>query len=266
MSNLTKGKLVLEGPRKKLYQSNEGGVFIMQFKDEEKSLIELSEQRQVDGSGTVNNAISAFIMSKMGELNIPTHFIRQINMREQAVYGMDMFPFTITIRNYATGRTMQHLGVVEQSKLPYPLIEYHMKVFSEGGESREELITPLHLTSLGWLHEFEVGEIERIALRVNDFLTGLFAGARLILVSYTLKLGRYIVQEEDDFRVMIGDEITPRTCELWDGSAEVNRETKEKGSEAHHPKHRYLSDIEVAHRLGLLPKSTDDRKNNVRSL
>ncbi len=249
MTTLTKGKLILEGARKKLYQSNEPGVFVMQFKDEEKSLIELSEQRHVDGSGTVNNAISAFIMGKMGELNIPTHFIRQINMREQAVYGMDMFPFTITIRNYATGRTMQHLGVVEQSKLPYPLIEYHMKALGNGSdqELREELITPLHLTSLGWLHEFEVGEIERIALRVNDFLTGLFAGGRLILVSYTLKLGRYIVQDEDDFRVMIGDEITPRTCELWDGGEEIRQ------------KHRYLSEIEVANRLGLLPKQTSDK-------
>ena len=65
MINLTKGKLVLEGPRKKLYHSNEPGIFVMQFKDEEKSLIDLSEQRYVDGSGTVNNAISAFIMSSI---------------------------------------------------------------------------------------------------------------------------------------------------------------------------------------------------------
>ena len=89
---------------------------------------------------------------------------------------------------------------------------------------------------------------------MNDFLTGLFAGGRLILVSYTLKLGRYIVQEEDDFRVMIGDEITPRTCELWDGSG--------TGSEENRQKHRYLSDIEVANRLGLLPKYTSEEQKN----
>jgi phosphoribosylaminoimidazole-succinocarboxamide synthase len=242
MQNLTKGKLVFEGVRKKLYYSNEPGVFILQFKDEEKSLIQLSEQAQVEGNGTVNNAISAFIMGKMHGLNIPNHFIHQINMREQAVYGIDMFPFTITVRNYATGRTMKHLGVVDQAKLPYPLIEYHMKTMDQSGVAREELITPLHLTSLGWLHEFEVQEIDRIALRVNDFLTGLFAGSRLILANYTLKLGRYIFQEDDDFKIMIGDEITPRTCALWNSHEEPGH------------KHRYLSEIEIAKRLGLLPR------------
>lgn len=68
MLDLTKGTLIFEGLRKKLYQSNEPGLFIMQFKDDEKSLIQLSEQKHVEGSSTVNNAISAFIMGKMGDL------------------------------------------------------------------------------------------------------------------------------------------------------------------------------------------------------
>ena len=250
MITLSRRQLAFEGSRKKLYESNEPGLYIMQFKDDEKSLIQLSEQAHVEGNGTVNNAISAFIMGKMGELNIPTHFIHQMNMREQAVYGMDMFPFTVTIRNYATGKTMQHLGVVEQSKLPYPLLEYHMSSVDKKGETTTELITPLHLTSLGWLHEFEVAEIERMALRVNDFLTGLFSGGRLVLVSYTLRFGRFISHEDDDFQIMIGDEITPRTCELWDSA------------DADGQKHRYLSEIEVANRLGLLPQHTQEMEPN----
>lgn len=242
MVSLTKGKLVFEGDWKKLYYSNEPGIFVLQFKDGEKSLIQLSEQAHVEGNGTVNNAISAFIMGKMAELNIPNHFIHQMNMREQAVYGLEMFPFSLTIRNYATGRTMHHLGVVEQSRLPRPLIEYHVKTGGHTDPLRYELITASHLTSLGWIHELEVQEIEHIALRVNDFLTGLFAGSQLTLVSYTIRLGRQIFHETEDFKIMIGDEITPRTCELWDSS------------EVECPKHRYLSEIEVASRLGLLPK------------
>jgi phosphoribosylaminoimidazole-succinocarboxamide synthase len=242
MQSLTKGTLVFEGVRKKIYYSNEPGIFILQFKDEEKSLIQLSEQAQVEGSGTVNNAISAFIMGKMQDLNIPNHFLHQINMREQAIYGIEMFPFTVTVRNYATGRTLEHLGVVDQSKLPYPLIEYHVKTIEHDGTVRETLVTSQHLMALGWLHEIEAEEIERIALRANDFLTGLFAGSRLVLVNYNLKLGRYIFQEDDGFKIMIGDEITPRTCELWNS-------TEEPGQ-----KHRYLSEIEVANRLGLLPR------------
>lgn len=254
MQNLIKGKLVFEGVRKKIYYSNEPGVFILQFKDEEKSLIQLSEHAQVEGNGTVNNAISAFIMGKMQELNIANHFMHQINMREQAIYGIDMFPFTVTVRNYATGRTLEHLGVAEQSKLPYPLIEYYMKTISQEGITRETLITPQHLVALGWLHEFEVQEIERIALRANDFLTGLFAGGRLTLVNYTLKMGRYIFQEEDDFKIMIGDEITPRTCELWNSTEDLGH------------KHQYLSEIEVANRLGLLPRQENTFKAKVPSL
>lgn len=242
MLNLMKGKLIFEGSRKKIYTSNEPGIFILQFKDEEKSLIQLAEHQHVNGSGTLNNTISGFILRKMEELSMPNHFIHQINMREQAVHSLDMFPFTVTLRNYATGDTLQHLGAMDKTRLPRTLIEYHMRSTDTHGKTNNILITPSHLISLGWLHEIEVEDIEHLASRVNDFLTGLFAGARLTFVSATLRFGRHMPQEGENSLIMIGDEITPRACELWDNTLDQTQ------------KHRYLSEIEIADRLGLLPQ------------
>ena len=46
--------------------------------------------------------------------------------------------------------------------------------------------------------------------KVNRVLTELFAGAGIRLVDYKLEFGRH------ENRIVVGDEITPERCRLWD--------------------------------------------------
>ena len=86
-----------------------------------------------------------------------------------------------------------------------------------------------------------------LAIRVNDFLSGLFLGVGIQLVDFKIECGR--LYEGDMMRIIIADEISPDSCRLWD----VN--TQEKMD-----KDRFRRDMgglleayqEVARRLGII--------------
>ena len=53
-----------------------------------------------------------------------------------------------------------------------------------------------------------------MAIRVNDFLSGLFLGIGIKLVDFKLEFGR--LYEDDMVRIVVADEISPDCCRLWD--------------------------------------------------
>ncbi len=89
-----------------------------------------------------------------------------------------------------------------------------------------------------------------LALRVNDFLSGLFFGIGIRLVDFKLEFGR--LYSGDEMQIVVADEISPDNCRLWDMA------TGEKMD-----KDRFRRDLggveeayqEVARRLGILPES-----------
>ena len=53
-----------------------------------------------------------------------------------------------------------------------------------------------------------------LAIRVNDFLCGLFLGVGIRLVDFKMECGR--LWENDLMRIVVADEISPDSCRLWD--------------------------------------------------
>jgi phosphoribosylaminoimidazole-succinocarboxamide synthase len=88
-----------------------------------------------------------------------------------------------------------------------------------------------------------------MALRINDFLSGLFLGIGIRLVDFKIEFGRH--WKQDEMRIVLADEISPDSCRLWDVT------TNEKMD-----KDRFRRDLgnvaeayqEVARRLGILPE------------
>ena len=62
----------------------------------------------------------------------------------------------------------------------------------------------------GWIPK----KSEKKAIRSNDFVTGLFATAKIRVVDIKLEFGRVFNGEE--FMTMLVDEVSPDTCKLWD--------------------------------------------------
>src|SRR3712207_2690526 len=86
-----------------------------------------------------------------------------------------------------------------------------------------------------------------LAIRVNDFLSGLFLGVGIRLIDFKLECGR--LWENDMVRIVVADEISPDSCRLWDMSA-MDKPDKDR-------LRRDLGGVlegyqEVARRLGIL--------------
>ena len=228
-----------------LFEGPEPGTLVQYFKDD-ASAFNNQKRGIITGKGVLNNRISEFLMTRLAEIGIPTHFMRRLNMREQLVREVEIIPIGVVVRNLAAGSLSTRLGIPEGTLLPRSIIEYYLKKDELG----DPLVTEEHITAFSWASTHDLDEIVQIALRVNDFLSGLFLGVNLRLVDFKLEFGR--LYTEDDLRIVIADEISPDNCRLWDAR------TNEKMD-----KDRFRQDLgkveeayqEVARRLGILPES-----------
>ena len=242
---MARRKRIYEGKAKVLFEGPEPGTLVQYFKDD-ATAENNKKQGTITGKGVLNNRISEFLMVKLSEIGIPTHFVRRLNMREQLVREVEIVPIEVVIRNIAAGSIAKRLALTEGAPLPRSIVEYYYK----SDELDDPMIAEEHITAFGWATPQELDEIMHMSLRVNDFLTGLFISIGIKLVDFKLEYGR--LWDNDEMRIVLADEISPDNCRLWDA------ETNEKMD-----KDRFRRDLgsveeayqEVARRLGILLES-----------
>ncbi|HZS83885.1 MAG TPA: phosphoribosylaminoimidazolesuccinocarboxamide synthase [Stellaceae bacterium] len=242
---MSRRRQIYEGKAKVLFEGPEPGTIVQYFKDDASAFND-RKKGTIVGKGVLNNRISEFLMTKLGEIGIATHFVRRLNMREQLVRAVEIIPIAIVVRNVAAGSFSQRLGIAEGTVLPRSIVEYHYK----NKELGDPLVSEEHITAFGWASTQDLDDMMQMALRINDFLSGLFLGVQIKLVDFKLEFGR--LWSNDEMRVVLADELSPDNCRLWD------LRTNEKMD-----KDRFRQDLggvaeayqEVARRLGILPES-----------
>ncbi len=239
---MSQRRRIYEGRAKVLFEGPEPGTLVQHFKDE-ASAFNNRKRGVITGKGVLNNRISEFLMLKLGEIGIPTHLVRRLNMREQLVREVEMIPIGVVVCNAAAGKLARRLGLADGTALPRSIIEFYYK----NDELGDPPVSEEHITAFGWASTRDLDEIGHMALRVNDFLTGLFLGIGIRLVDLRLDFGR--LYGDDEVQIVIADEISPDNCRLWDSR------TNEKMD-----KDRFREDLgrvaggyqEVARRLGIV--------------
>jgi phosphoribosylaminoimidazole-succinocarboxamide synthase len=242
---MARRRQIYEGKAKILFEGPEPGTIVQYFKDD-ATAFNNAKRGTITGKGVINNRISEFIMVRLGEVGIPTHFVRRLNMREQLVREVEIIPLEVIVRNVVAGSLAKRLGLEEGARLDRSIVEYSYKNDALG----DPMVSEEHITAFGWASAQELDEIMALALRINDFMCGMFYGIGIRLVDFKLEFGR--LWEDDQVRVVLADEISPDSCRLWDA------ETNEKLD-----KDRFRRDLgrieeayqEVARRLGILPES-----------
>lgn len=242
---MARGAKIYEGKAKILYEGPEPGTIVQYFKDD-ATAFNAQKKETIDGKGALNNRICEHIMLGLQAIGIPTHFIRRINMREQLVRQVEIVPLEVIVRNVAAGSMSQRLGIDEGTPLPRPLVEFSYK----NDELGDPLVSEEHIVALNWASQQDLEDIIAMALRVNDFLSGLMHGVGIRLVDFKIEIGRMF--EGEFMRLVVADEISPDSCRLWD--IETGRKLDKDVFR------RDLGDLtdayaEVARRLNLLPKS-----------
>ncbi len=236
---------IYEGKAKVLFEGPEPGTLVQYFKDDATAF---NNQKKgiITGKGVLNNRISEFLMVRLAEIGIQTHFVRRLNMREQLVREVEIIPVEVVVRNIAAGTFSKRFGIEEGTPLPRSIVEYYLK----NDELGDPMICEEHITAFGWAATQDLDDMMQMSLRVNDFLSGLLLGVGLKLVDFKLEFGR--LWENEEMRIVLADEISPDSCRLWDV------ETQEKLD-----KDRFRRDLgkveeayqEVARRLGVLPEA-----------
>lgn len=199
---------IYKGSSKTLYQSDEDYALIMSFED--NLSIQGKESIVVSGKGAINNNISSYIMQKLDMIGIENHLIDKINMRQQLVQFADIYPVQIQVSTVACGRYVTDFGMEDGFVFESPIIDFRVKNKDLG----YPIINESQIISFGWLDKKELKDLKNQAMRVHDFLSGLFASVQIRLVDVKLEFGRVFNGEE--FITILVDEISPDTCRLWD--------------------------------------------------
>ena len=207
---MKKGKKLYEGKAKIIYASPQKNLVIQHFKDD-ATAFNNQKKAKIDGKGILNNRISEYILSNLNQVGIKNHLIKRINMREQLVKAVNIFPIEFIVRNIAAGSLCKNLGIEEGTTLEKPLIEYCLKNDDLG----DPMISREHILTFNWLNESTLDLITDECKRINDFLQGLFRGVGIKLVDFKVEFGKTSNDE-----IILADEISPDTCRLWDEKTE----------------------------------------------
>ncbi len=175
---MSRRRRVYEGKAKVLYEGPEPGTLVQHFKDD-ATAFDATKRATIEGKGVLNNRISEFIFTKLNEIGVPTHFIRALNMREQLIREVEIIPCEVVVRNVAAGSLSKRLGIEEGTVLPRSIIEFYYKADALD----DPMVSEEHVTAFGWASPQEIDDIMALAIRVNDFLTGLFLGIGILLVA-----------------------------------------------------------------------------------
>ena len=246
---MNRRRRIYEGKAKVLYEGPEPGTLIQHFKDD-ATAFNAKKHALIEGKGVLNNRICEYLFQKLGDIGVPTHFIKRLNMREQLIREVEIIPLEVVVRNVAAGSLAERLGLEEGSALPRSIIEFYYK----NDKLNDPLVTEEHITAFGWATPQEIDEVMSLALRINDFLVGLFLGIGIRLIDFKVEFGR--LWDNEQARIVLADEISPDCCRLWDV------ETSNKLD-----KDRFRRDLggvleayqEVARRLGVLTENPRPR-------
>ena len=242
---MARKKIVAKGSTKSLYEGDAVGTYVLHFRDEMRSG-DAENAPLIEGKGILNNRFSEFVMVGLKSIGIPTHLVRRLNMREQLVHAAEASPVRVHVRNFASASFARRFGIKEGSLLSRPVVEFYLR----SKELNWPLVTEEHLSAFGWVSPMDLDEMVPLALRTNDFLTGLMTGIGIRLVDVSVEVGR--IWEDEGSRLVIVDEISPESCSLTDMLTDRKLSGPDTGLDAAGVFEGFR---EVAARLRILPEN-----------
>jgi len=205
-------KILYEGKAKQLFETKKPFELVQFFKDD-ATAFNKKKHEIIDSKGVLNNLISEFIFTYLGNNNIPNHFIERLGPREQLIKKVEIIPIEVVVRNIAAGTFSNRFGIEEGENLPKTLIEFNLK----DDENDDPLVSEEHMKVFGWAKEDEIVTMKKYAFEINALLQKLFKEINITLVDFKIEFGRYY--SNNNYEIILADEISPDSCRLWDMSS-----------------------------------------------
>lgn len=199
-------EMIYEGKAKKVFATDDPNYVIVDYKDDATAFNGLKKGTIV-GKGAINNRMTNFLMKKLEENGVPTHFVEELSDRRTVVKKVKIIPLEVIIRNKAAGSFSKRLGIPEGSELLCSTLEFSYKDDDLG----DPLINSYMARAIGAATQEDIDTITDYAFKVNDFLKEFFASIGIELIDFKLEFGK-----TPDGTIVLADEISPDTCRYWD--------------------------------------------------
>ncbi len=199
------GKLITEGKGKKIYETDDPGLLVVNYKDETIAFHGLKRGRIV-GKGEINNEICIHMFTLLSAQGIPNHFVSKLDERQSIVKRVEIVPINIKVRNIVAGSLAKRTGYAEGTKLNSTVIECTLK----DADLEYPLINETHIKAMGLCTPDELAVMHDMAMKINDILTAHLKDIGIELIDFKLEFGRFNGQ------IILADEISPDTCRFWD--------------------------------------------------
>ena len=203
---MQKLKQIYEGKAKKVYETDDPELYIVDYKDDATAFNGL-KKGTIAGKGVINNRMSNLLMQVLEKNGVPTHFVRELSQRETLVRKVSIVPLEVIVRNIAAGSLSKRLGLPEGTKLAHTVLEFCYKDDALG----DPMVNEYHIYAMNLATPEEVKTISDYALRVNEILAEFLSHAKIELIDFKLEFGRL-----PDGTIILADEISPDTCRFWD--------------------------------------------------
>ena len=202
---MQKREKLYAGKAKSVFTTDDPERLILQFRNDTSAFDGLKVE-QLARKGEVNNRFNAFIMQKLAQAGVPTHFEELLSAEESLVKRLKMIPVECVVRNIAAGSLCKRLGVEEGLDLDPPTFEFFLK----NDALHDPMVNEYHIRAFGWASDAQINAMKELTFKVNDVLKKLFLDAGLLLVDYKLEFGDFHGE------TLLGDEFSPDGCRLWD--------------------------------------------------
>ena len=206
MSRLEK---LYEGKAKIVYATDDPDVYVQDFKDS-ATAFDGTKKGTIGEKGRTNNAMSARLFTLLEEAGVRTHFLGLESETAMRIRRLDMLKVELVVRNVVAGSLAKRLGLEEGTVVKNPpIIETYLK----DDALHDPLLCQVHIEQLELLTPEELAEISQTARKINETLQQFFASRGLVLVDFKLEFGK-----DGEGNLLLGDEISPDTCRLWDAA------------------------------------------------
>lgn len=203
-----KHSLLYEGKGKKVFTVKGSGKLLwLEFKDQ-LTAFNAQKRGEFSKKGELNCKIANLIFKILKKNKISTHLVKELSETENIVEKLKMIPLEVVVRNVIAGSLAKKFSMEEGKKLDKPIVEF----FYKKDEWNDPFINDDQALLLGAVNKVsELEALKKLALKVNKVLLQTMRAINIELVDFKLEFGR-----NAKGKIILGDEITPDSCRLWD--------------------------------------------------
>lgn len=197
-------EMLIDNGTEKIYATDQEGQVVVEFQNY-FPFTGSGKKERMDGRAEANNAISCALFEYLSSYNVPTYLARKIDGKSFLAKKVEMIPIVVSIWNVAASELSKRFALEEGRLLEYPIVEMYFK----NEKLKVPMINEYHAYALGLCDRKEMGNILRIATKINAVLKSFFDRKNFKLVNFQIEFGRHHNQ------IILGDKLNPDNITLW---------------------------------------------------